>query len=295
MQIYDSIFFLNMLYSNCKNTKYLQFTIFLRSGGLYMRLGRICGYDAAAFEAVKNQGLDFIEVCCNYEEDMDKFLAAKESTKALIARTGIGISSVGRWNHDIVENGALVAKRVEKYRQLLLAARELGAKTFVCGINYDKSISLFKNYKLAIEFFSELVRLADGKIKVAIQNCDWNNYIVTPVEWRVVLGEIPELMLKYDASHAYNYGNDYLAEISEWGERIAHVHIKGTTHAGKRGVDDPPAGMDDIKWRSLFSVLYARGYDGDLSIEPHSRTWQGELGNAGVEFTRNFIRQFMLK
>jgi len=52
--------------------------------------------------------------------------------------------------------------------------------------------------------------------------------------------------------------------------------------------------MDDINWPSVFAVLYARGYDGDLSIEPHSPTWWGELGEKGVAFTRDYIRRFML-
>ena len=108
------------------------------------------------------------------------------------------------------------------------------------------------------------------------------------------LDELPELYIKYDASHAYNRNLDYLEQLNDWGERVAHVHIKGTVHAGKRDVDDPPAGMDDIQWSSLFAILYSRGYNGDLSIEPHSKTWQGELGNAGVLFTRNFIKGFMI-
>lgn len=29
-------------------------------------------------------------------------------------------------------------------------------------------------------------------------------------------------------------------------------------------------------------------------IEPHSITWRGELGDAGVAFTHKFIRQFMI-
>ena len=108
------------------------------------------------------------------------------------------------------------------------------------------------------------------------------------------MGELPDLYIKFDASHAYNRGENYLEELSDWGERVAHVHIKGTTHAGRRGVDDPPAGMDDIRWGSLFSVLYARHYDGDLSLEPHSAVWMGELGEAGVRFTRDYIRRFVL-
>ena len=43
--------------------------------------------------------------------------------------------------------------------------------------------------------------------------------------------------------------------------------------------------------RPLFSILYSNGYSGDLSIEPHSAVWKGELGKAGIEFTRDFIKQ----
>lgn len=260
-----------------------------------MRLGRIQNdFSAQGFDLVAEQGLDFIEICCNFPHDMDNVIASVDSIKEQIARTGIDVSCVGRWNHDIQENGEINEERLAHYIRLLDAAIEIGAKTFVCGCNYDKSICLFDNYKNAIYMFSRLIEHADGRIKIAIQNCDWHNFIVSPEHWEIVLGALPELYLKFDASHAYNRGENYLDQLSDWCDRVAHVHIKGIVHAGKNSVDDPPAGMDDISWRSLFAILYARGYNGDLSIEPHSKTWRGELGNAGVLFTRDFIRGFIL-
>ena len=260
-----------------------------------MRIGQIYSYnDPAYFHDAKANGLEFIEVCCNFAPDNEAFIAAVDKIKQGINETGVDVSSVGRWNHEMMVSGKIDAEQQASYKALLDAAIEVGAKTFVCGANYDDSISLFRNYSNAIEFFGDLIDQANGRIKIAIQNCNWNNYIVSPREWEVVLGDLPALCLKYDASHAYNRNADYLAEMSDWGERIAHVHIKGTTHAGSRWVDDPPAGMDDLKWGSIFSVLYARGYNGDLSIEPHSATWSGELGQKGVAFTKEFIRKFVL-
>jgi len=262
-----------------------------------MRIGRIQNdYTAAGFDLVKEQGLSFVEICRNSQAESEHLVANRESVLAEVRRTGIDVSSVGRWNHDVQADGILVPERVKSYHDLLDTAIFLGAKTFVCGINYDESISRYKNYTHAIEFFGALCERARGTgVKVAAQNCYWNNFILRPADWDIVLGELPELWIKYDASHSYNRGDDYLAELSDWGERVAHVHIKGTTHAGSKAVADPPAGMDDIKWRSLFSILYARGYDGDLSIEPHSSVWQGELGAAGVLFTRDFIKQFIVR
>ena len=260
-----------------------------------MRIGRIQNDRTdAGFDAVLALGLEFIEYCCNDEAESDIFCTDKDLILRQKARTGIQISSVGRWNHDLQADGIILPDKKEKYFALLDTAIELGAKTFVCGVNKDRSISLYKNYANAIDFLGSLIERAAGKIKIAVQNCHVNNFIITPKEWEVVLGELPELYLKYDPSHAYNRGDDYLHEMSDWGERIAHLHIKGTVRAGSHRVDDPPAGMDDIAWGSVFAILYARGYNGDLSIEPHSNTWWGELGDAGIAFTRDFIKKFIM-
>ena len=261
-----------------------------------MRIGRIQNnYTGYGFDLVKGQKLSFIEICCNNREEAEKLILSKTDVLAEISRTGIDVSAVGRWNHTVQKDGRIDLFEKEGYIRLLDTAAELGAKTFICGVNYDESISLYKNYVNAIDFLGELVEHANGRIKVAVENCDWNNFVVGPEQWKVILGELDGLYIKYDASHAYNRGQDYLAQLSDWGERVAHVHIKGTTHAGTRPVDDPPAGMDGIAWGPIFSILYARGYDGDLSIEPHSATWHGELGNAGVVFTRDFISKYVLK
>jgi sugar phosphate isomerase/epimerase len=260
-----------------------------------MKLGMIQQWRSECFDYVKGKGLSFIEICRNYDPDAEEFIAHADEVKANVERTGVSIASVGRWNAQPNVGGKLDADVYDRMVRLMDAAHHVGSPVFVCGCNYDNSISLLKNYENAVEFFGMLCDIAKGsEVRVAIQNCDWNNFVVSEKHWEVVLGALPELYIKYDASHAYNRGEDYLAVLSNWGERVAHVHIKGTTHAGRRGVDDPPAGMDDINWSSLFSILYARKYDGDLSIEPHSATWLGELGNKGVLFTRDFIRKYML-
>ena len=262
-----------------------------------MRLGRIyTDHTVEGYKKIKENGLDFVEICCNYDRDNDFIAANKETIRDAAEKSGIDVSCIGRWNHELLCDGKVNYEKLDSYKQLIDNAAYIGARTFVCGCNYDNSISLYKNYTNAIEVFGSLCDYAkDKNIKVAIQNCDWNNFVVSPKQWEVILGEIPHLYIKYDPSHAYNRHDNYLDELADWGHRIAHVHIKGTTHAGKEGyVDDPPAGMDDLNWGAIFSVLYARGYDGDLSIEPHSPTWCGELGDKGVAFTRDFIRKFML-
>ena len=260
-----------------------------------MRIGRIQNNRTdIGFDKVVSQGLEFIEYCCNNETESDTLCADTKLILCQKERTGLDISCVGRWNHDVQAGGIIIPEKREKYFALIDAAIAVGAKTFVCGVNKDESISLYKNYTNAIDFLGSLIDHAGGKIKIAIQNCHWNNFLISPKEWEVVLGELTELYLKYDPSHAYKRGGDYLGELSDWGERVAHFHVKGAVTTGSRAVDDPPAGMDDINWGAVFAILYARGYNGDLSIEPHSKTWSGELGNAGVVFTRDFIKKYIV-
>jgi sugar phosphate isomerase/epimerase len=104
---------------------------------------------------------------------------------------------------------------------------------------------------------------------------------------------LPELGIKYDPSHARYAGRDYLKESRDWGGRFHHVHIKGSIIIDGQRFDDPPAGLDQTDWGTFMAILYGQGYQGGLSIEPHSHVWHGELGDKGVQFTIDYMRRMM--
>ena len=135
-----------------------------------MKLGIIRGYSAADFDYVKKTDLDFIEVCCNFDPDIEGFVKAVPSIKDNIARTGIPIQSVGRWNIDINESGKLNQERYDFLASLLDAAVEVGSPNFVCGCNYAKDVSLYKNYTAAIELFGRLIERAAGRTNICVYN-----------------------------------------------------------------------------------------------------------------------------
>lgn len=263
-----------------------------------MKLGMINNFPTKESLAyVKGLGLSFIEMCNNDNNDSARCSETIDAMYADVKEAGLYIGSLGRWNAEMNRGGKVNEDEFAIVARNLDDAIKVGSPTFVCGCNYDPSVSLYKNYTAAIEIFGRMLEKANGtSTRVAVYNCEWNNFINNMDAWSVVLGELPELMIKFDASHSYHAGRNYMREISDWGDRFAHVHIKGAVLTGGRGVDDPPAGMDDFNWGSIFAALYARGYDGCLSIEPHSAAWRfdTERGKAGVRYTVDFIRKYIL-
>ena len=43
-----------------------------------------------------------------------------------------------------------------------------------------------------------------------------------------------------------------------------------------------------------MNILYTQGYNGMLSIEPHSGYWKGAMGQWGIDFTIRYIRSMLM-
>ncbi len=261
-----------------------------------MKLGIICPYDEAGFQYAKSLGLEFIEICYNIGNDCKEF---KEKLPELIERTkkyGIGIGSMGRWGTDKYdEDGNLCEEELKNTYLLIDCCAELGCPVFNTGVNYVEKQSLYQNVTNAIEFLQKVVDYGKEKgVKIATYNCDWNNFVRKPEIWQYTHGHIKDLGIKYDTSHCINSGSgDYIGEAVAWGDRFYHVHIKGTINVNGEHVDDPPAGLDMTDWRQFMGVLYNKHYNDGLSIEPHSATWKGDLGDWGVKVTVDYIKKLI--
>lgn len=265
-----------------------------------MKLGIICpGFERADLQRVKDLELEFVEFCVNFCANDQHEEFAKKTSEILsnCEEMGLFVGSVGRWGaNKINADGSHNEAEYKADTTLIKAAAELKCPVYVCNGNYVDSISLFDNYSAIIKYFSRLIEFAkDYNIKIAVCNCRWNNYVVCDPAWSVIHGHLPELYIKFDPSHSiYAKGEDYLTEMKKWGNRFAHVHIKGSLLVDGVRLDDPPAGLDVTNWSAFMGVLYAIGYDGTLSIEPHSTVWQGELGLRGIKHTIKTIRGLMV-
>jgi sugar phosphate isomerase/epimerase len=132
-------------------------------------------------------------------------------------------------------------------------------------------------------------------VRIATYNCHWNNFIVDDMAWKLIYSHLPELGIKYDPSHARYAGQDYLKEMRDWGSRFLHVHVKGSVNITGKRFDDPPAGLDQTDWGTFMAILYGFGYEGGLSIEPHSEIWSGKLGDRGVKYTVEYLNNLLFR
>ncbi len=204
------------------------------------------------------------------------------------------LGAVGRWGRDrITADGSICAKEQKDEFDLIDMCAELGCPVYITGCNYVDGLSYYQNVSAAIAYFQSLIDYAAGRVKLCVYNCSWNNYVNKPHEWDIINDHLKALGIKFDPSHTVNGGRDYLSEAALYGANFDHVHLKGTLNIDGRHIDDPPAGMDMINWGALLSILRKYNYQGMLSIEPHSATWQGELGEQGLKYTIDYFKKLL--
>ena len=257
-----------------------------------MKLGMISpSHDAAGIQRIKALGLDYAEFDVNADDI--SYLNRAEIRKAL-SETGVKLGAVGRWGRDrITADGSICAKEQKDEFDLIDMCAELGCPVYITGCNYVDGLSYYQNVSAAIAYFQSLIDYAAGRVKLCVYNCSWNNYVNKPHEWDIINDHLKALGIKFDPSHTVNGGRDYLSEAALYGANFDHVHLKGTLNIDGRHIDDPPAGMDMINWGALLSILRKYNYQGMLSIEPHSATWQGELGGQGLKYTIDYFKKLL--
>ncbi len=258
-----------------------------------MKLGIIENWDENGFRHAKALGLDAVEFTYNGGNDPDKLLEMVPDIRTWTIRYEIEVGSIGRWGENKFDNdGNLIEAVLQDNLKLIDVCAALECPVFVTGVNWVDGKSFEENCANAVAYLTRVNDYAKEKgVKVAVYNCDWSNFVRDPRTWAEVLTRVPGVGIKYDPSHCINVGSGrYLEEIAAWGDKIYHFHIKGTLNVDGEHVDDPPAGLDMINWRAVMGLLYAKRYDGMLSIEPHSHTWTDDLGEWGIRLTAAYIK-----
>lgn len=261
-----------------------------------MKLGIINGWSEGCIKYVHEKGLDAVEFCVNHNYDSEEFLSKAEEIKGYSEKYNVAVGSMGRWGMTrIDDNGNIIPEALQADKNIIEAASIIGCPVYNCGVNYVDGKSFYENCNIAIDYLGKLIDFARDKgVKIAVYNCRWENFVVEPKVWEVVLSALPELGIKYDISHCIYHDGNYLAEMRDWGDRFYHFHLKGCVYFDNDVYDDAPAGLDSINWGAAMDILYTKDYNGMLSIEPHSSYWHGKKGQWGIDYTINYFRPMIM-
>lgn len=260
-----------------------------------MNLGMIAKPNEESFLKARAMELDFLEFCVNKADNVEGFLANVDNLRHWSLKHCVAIGSIGRWKAETLRpDGKPDEEEMRIACALIEAAERLGSPVYVCGCNAVPALSYYENCTAAIRLLEKLLKHGHRHgVRIATYNCRKGTFIHNTVAWTLIHGHLKDLGIKYDPSHSIYAGADYLKETSEWGNRFYHVHLKGSLMLDGKRVDDPPAGMDQTDWPTFLSILRVRGYEGGLSIEPHSDSWSGERLGEGIEFTVRYMDKLM--
>jgi len=257
-----------------------------------MRIGFITDLSEADFKFSAKNGIPCVEY--NFSDNID---AAKSfgAVKRHMKKYGTEFSMIGMFGRNYISSDRKEADRhMHDAKALVDLCQDIGAPCFVTGAGHAENRTLEENVERASSFFGSLLDYAKGKnVRVALYNCHWGNFAFGPDSWRMLLPRLPELGLKYDPSHTFYDGRDYLQELLDWGNRVYHMHAKGAIRIGGKRFEDPPAGLDQIDWGSIMAVMYHHKYEGDINIEPHSGVWLAERRHDGILMARRHLLQFI--
>jgi sugar phosphate isomerase/epimerase len=245
---------------------------------------------------------------------------AAERVRALMRRTGVGISALGYYPNPLAPDRGERRVAADHLRSVIDAAAGLGLSTVNTFIGRDPARSIDDNWPVFLEVWPPLVRHAvERGIKIGIENCpmlftqdEWpggKNLAVCPAVWRRMFEAIPDAHfgLNYDPSHLIWQQMDEIRPIEEFGSRLHHVHAKDV-RINRRGLDDVGIlaaplsyhtpklpGLGQVRWGAFFSVLTDVGYRGPVCVEVEDRAYEGSLEDrkGALRQSATFLRQFI--
>ena len=101
-----------------------------------MKLGIIRGNEAKSYDFAKAKGLDFIEICTNFDNESEAFIQGADDTIANSERTGIPVLSVGRWNSTPNNGGKIDRDVMDMLKRQIDVTAKIGCPVFNMGVNY---------------------------------------------------------------------------------------------------------------------------------------------------------------
>lgn len=279
------------------------------------------------------QGFDTVEVMCWPKGQAERRYAgvthidvaelSDEEVKdiqALTQKYGVSISGLGYYPNPLVADEKEAGVYLEHIQKVISAAKKLGIGRMNTFVGRDPAKSLEDNWAVFDRRWPAVIKHAESEgVRVGIENCpmlftrdEWpggKNMAISPSVWREMFRRIPSehFGLNYDPSHLVWQMMDPVWPLSEFRDKLFHVHAKDARVDPDRlrqvGILATPLeyhapklpGLGDVDWGAFFASLTAAGYSGPVCIEVEDRAYEGSLENRkraviqSGRYLRNFV------
>ncbi|HET9660819.1 MAG TPA: sugar phosphate isomerase/epimerase [Thermomicrobiales bacterium] len=250
-------------------------------------------------------------------DTLDK--AGAKEIKAMMAGNGLEISSLAFYPNILGAEGEQREFLIDHLKKVIDAAVLLDVPIVGTFIGADQSKYATENLEEFAKIWPPIVRYAgERSIKIAIENCPmlWDdtwpggqNVAYSPSIWTKMFEIIPDenFGLNYDPSHLIWQFIDEIRPITDFKDRIFHVHAKdmridremlyqdGILAPGFRWAIPRLPGLGEVRWPEFMAALYAVDYDYVISIEHEDRTFEGTeaLVKRGFYLTRDVLSPYI--
>ena len=253
------------------------------------------GLEADARFAAENgfEGLEF-----NYWGNFkDLTIETVAKMRKVMDRHGVGCSMLGLWGWNHMSGDATV--RAEAHEMLGRAidfAVALGAEVFTTGGGQVEGADLDANVAEFEKVFPPfLKRIERAGMRPGMYAVHGNSFFDGLEAYERVWETFPQIGIKFDPANWRLHGDDYLAVARNYGDRVAHLHIKEILYHNGELASQPAAGMGDIEWGKLFAFLYEKDFNHTMSIEPHGEAWcRGPMRRRMLLLTQRYVSQFLI-
>ena len=254
----------------------------------------VCCWPKAAAEDRRYAGVTHI--------DVDNFDA--DEVKGQAEDAGVTLT-LGYYPNPLDANQQAADTCVAHLRKVIESAPKLGVdivNTFA-GRNQHQTVD--DNWERFLATFKPLVALAEENgVTLCIENCPMlfgkdqqpygQNLAHSPAIWERMFSDIPSdnFGLNYDPAHMIWQRMDHLLPLTQFQDRIRHIHIKDV-RIDKAKLDQvgilavPLAhhtpvipGRGEINWGRFISILASNGYDGPACVEVEDESFEDAQGSS---------------
>lgn len=263
-------------------------------------------------EARRYAGTSHIDV-----EDMTQ-ARASEIVGGLTEK-GIAISGLGYYPNPLHADGDHRDQVIRHLKKVIVAAGVMQVPVVNTFLGGDRTLTVDENWERAIQIFPDIVAHArDNGVILSFENCpmifsndEWpsgHNIAYSPKIWRRIFETWDEdVGMNFDPSHLVWQMIDQARFISEFGDRMVHVHAKdlmidhdglyenGVMSVGMGWQVPRMPGLGDVNWAEIFAGLYRAGYDDHIIIEHEDRDFEGSDNKIkrGFLLARDVLRPFI--